>query len=85
MYVPANDLIAANDASHEAGPARASEGSTTTAHRSARITPGVQAWARQAVPTAEEIRCADELWMRIRDRYLTRAAPPVAPWCVGVD
>ena len=78
MYVPANDLIAANDASYEAGPPRDSEGSTTTAHRSARIT-------RQAVPTAEEIRCADELWMRIRDRYLTRAAPPVAPWCVGVD
>jgi len=36
-------------------------------------------------PTADDIRHASELRLRIRLRYLARAARPAAPWCVGVD
>ena len=79
-------LVAANDASYADAATMGGEG--TIAARQGEDNPSStdHGWPHSAAsPTIEEVRYADELRLRIRQRYLARVAPPVAPWCVGVD
>jgi hypothetical protein len=41
--------------------------------------------AKPAFATMNEMRYADELRRQLRARLLRAAAPPPAPWSVGVD
>jgi hypothetical protein len=41
--------------------------------------------AQPAFATMKEMRYADELRRQLRARLLRAAAPPTAPWSVGVD
>jgi hypothetical protein len=85
----AQEMIAANDelVTRDDAARTIEERTLARLHREWTTSSANECWpARRAVlPSIEEIRCAHELRLRLRECYRRQAMASNAPWCVGVD
>jgi hypothetical protein len=80
--------VAANDPCYAGASTIARDTSVVAPRHAVGEAPGTEdglPFRTATLPTADDIRHATELRLKIRLRYLARVAPAAGPWSVGVD